>query len=236
MPDRIVLKIPAGDIGWHEINRRDLWKEAGIYARLGRHPCLPTVYSFDPDSCELGLEYMSNSNLHDYLIAHDTEINPKQRLQWVIDMLEGLCHIHRFGILHADLTPRNLLLDDKLLLKICDFAGSSVDGSLPTGIPGRRYIMIHSSSTRDFSIQDELFTLGCTIYHIVTGHAPYHDRNEHEVSEMYERGEFPDISSLLLGEIICKYWTGDLKTAEEGFRAALAHFFSEYFAPKNNAP
>lgn len=214
MPNGVVIKRASTVIGLLEDNEVELFKEAAIYARLGPHPRLPKIYAYDENSAQLAMEHMCNGDLDRYLVAHNAKISSEQRLLWTIHLLEALCYIHKFGILHADLTPRNLLLDGRLELKVSDFAGSAIDGCIPTGLAGTRYTAPLCTRT-NFNLQDEIHILGSTIYHISTGHAPYEEFDIDQVRAFYSQGVYPDTSSLLLDKIIRQCWSGDFKTAEE---------------------
>jgi serine/threonine protein kinase len=218
MPDGLAIKTASTGIGPPEINRSELWKEAAVYARLGAHPRPLKIYTYNEMSAELSMVYMENGDLDRYLATHNAAITYEQRLQWIVQLFQVLCYIHNFGILHTDLTPRNMLLDGRLELKICDFASCSVDGYRPSGIAGSRYTT-PSCSTRNFNLQEEIHVLGSTIYHISTGQAPYAEFDSDQVRAFYSQGEYPDTSALLLDKIIRQCWSGDLKTAEQVFSA-----------------
>jgi serine/threonine protein kinase len=72
---------------------------------------------------------MVNGTLRRYLQTHGQDIAPPQRRLWIQAMAEGLDLLHELNIIHCDLTPHNMFLDDKLELKIADFGCSSFDQS-----------------------------------------------------------------------------------------------------------
>ena len=72
---------------------------------------------------------MPNGNLQEYVRKHGDEISPSQRQQWVREVTEAVEFVPSHNVIQADLGPHNLLLDTNLRLKICDFSGSSLDGS-----------------------------------------------------------------------------------------------------------
>jgi serine/threonine protein kinase len=174
MPNGVVIKRASTVIGLLEDNEVELFKEAAIYARLGPYPRLPKIYTYDENPAQLSMEYMCNGDLNRYLAAHNDVITGRQRLQWIVHLLEALCYIHKFENLHADLTPRNFLSDGCLELKISDFAGFAVDGCVPTGLAGTRYTTPLCTRT-NFNLREEIHILGSTIYHISTGQAPYEE-------------------------------------------------------------
>ena len=119
------------------------------------------------------MEYLANGNLKEYLHAHHAEISTEQRLRWARQAAEGLSLLHEEGILHCDVSPRNFLLDAKLELKIADFGGSSVDGKRPNAFAGGRYVPPNFDWREPPTVRDDLFAVGSTIYHVMTGQKPF---------------------------------------------------------------
>ena len=159
------------------------------------------------------MEYMRNGCLQDYLDQHNTEILPQQRLQWALDTAEGLQLLHSSDVLYCDMKAKNLLLDADLRIKVADFGGSSLRGSKPTGCAGTRYMPPGDYSA--FSVHVDLFSLGSTIYKIMTGKDPYEEIPSGEVWPLYREGQFPNVSHVLCGEIIRKCWLGEARSAQE---------------------
>jgi len=87
----------------------------------------------------------------------------------VREVTEAIELLHSNNIIQGDVGPHNLLLDVDLSLKICEFAGSSLDGSQATVVPGARYRLPSLGGTM---VKEDLFALGSTIYFIATGHEP----------------------------------------------------------------
>lgn len=64
------------------------------------------------------LEYMPNGPVDKYLAEHpDTTI--EQRVQWAIQALEGLIHVHSKNMTFGNLSVRKLLIDRDMKLKLC---------------------------------------------------------------------------------------------------------------------
>jgi len=105
-------------------------------------------------------------------------------LRWSIQTAEALAYIHTKNVLQGDIGCHNLLLDNDDNVKLCDFAGSSIDGSKPyVG-----YCKGFRRPTEDpdkISIGDELFALGSTIYEIWTTRRPYQEEVDDTVDEHF---------------------------------------------------
>jgi len=194
-------------------SRRDLMIEYKIYSKLGRHPRLIEIVGWNPQYCVLTMEYMRNGNLQAFLVRNNT-VAEAQRLRWVQEAAEGVQLLHDADILHCDINPKNFLLDAQLGLKIADFGGSSLAGSKPSACSGPRFSL--PDRWRDPpTVQDDLFTLGSTVYFIMTYQLPFPKLSEDEVEENYRNHKFPDVSGIVCGEFIKRCWTFQIVSARE---------------------
>ncbi|KAI3319140.1 kinase-like domain-containing protein [Xylariaceae sp. AK1471] len=197
--------------------RQEMAVEAQIYERLGAHHRLVQLKHWDPVDHTLTLEYMPHGNLMEYVKKHGQEISPALRQQWVMEATEGIELLHSHGVIQGDVGPHNFLLDVNLGLKICDFGGSSLDGSRATVAPGVRYRLpsLAGRHVQPASIKEDLFALGSTIYFIATGHAPYNElTDEDEVEKLYRDGVFPELNDVPFAEIIALCWRQEAVSAK----------------------
>ncbi|KMU92673.1 hypothetical protein CIHG_10488 [Coccidioides immitis H538.4] len=151
--------------------------------------------------------YMDNSALRDI----QTERLIYQRL----GHHPRICKYIRPG----DIGCYNMLLDDEDNLKLCDFAGSSIDGSPTTVLHGTRSQLwveseIPSNDNAPPTIACELFALGSAIHEIWTTRQPYEELEDNEVEKCYKQKQFP-IIDLPVSEIIYKCWLEQYTAADE---------------------
>lgn len=189
--------------------------EFQIYEKLGPHPRLVKIINWDPENCELTMEYMPNGCLKEYLCEHNNTICTKQRLQWAREAAEGLQQLHLVNVIHCDVEPKNFLLDSGLGLKIADFSGSSLDGSQATACAGTRFLQPDFDWRSPPTVQQDLYSLGSTIYNIMTGQPPFRELPSDEVEQLYEAKTFPALTNVLCGEIIQKCWYNKIASAQE---------------------
>lgn len=214
--------LPRGDVmkspwpgQFEKDNRKDITIENEIYEKLGRHPRLIRIVDWDVQDCALTMEYMPNGNLQAFLLINDDTVTETQRLRWVQEAAEGVQLLHDADVLHCDINPKNFLLDAHLGLKIADFGGSSLAGSKPSAVTGRRFSLPDKCWRDPPTVQDDLFALGTTIYFIMTCQLPFPGLSEDEVEENYRNHKFPDVSKIVCGQVIKRCWTSQIASAQE---------------------
>jgi LRR receptor-like serine/threonine-protein kinase FLS2 len=79
----------------------------------------------------LVLEYMPNGNLHKWLYSHNYYLDILQRMNIMIDVASSLEYLHHgshVSVVHCDLKPSNILLDDDMIAYVGDFGISKLLG------------------------------------------------------------------------------------------------------------
>ncbi|KAM3446742.1 hypothetical protein MY3296_009385 [Beauveria thailandica] len=194
--------------------RQQMEIEAEAYKRIGDNHRVPRLIHWDASACSLVLEFLANGDLQSYMERCQT-IPTELKHAWTRHAVEAVAVVHSASIIHCDVTPRNFLLNDALELHISDFAGSSVSGSPPSITTSPRFQRPGWTLESPPIYADDLFALGSVLYYIQTGHEPYDDLTEDEVQDRFTAMAFPDVSSLLYGEIIHRCWTGDWSNARQ---------------------
>lgn len=147
--------------------------EARIASKL-KHPNIVAIY--DVGECELGtfliFEYVEGNTLAD-IVKKDGPISIADAVPLFSSILQALATAHAAGIVHLDLSPRNVLLDSGNTARIMDFGlsqfvdakraqSSEVTGTL-------RYMAPEHFSNVQLGPGADVFALGSTFYEVVTG-------------------------------------------------------------------
>ncbi len=141
-------------------------------------------------------------------------------------LLRAVGMLHRRQILHRDIKPENLLLGDDTELRVLDFGlaycpGLSQDRAheLP-GTPS--FIAPEAFNGERPSPQQDLYSVGVTLYYLLTGHYPYGEieafqrpRFGQPISASRYRPDLPDWLSLSLERAVATQPAHRFETAEE---------------------
>lgn len=211
--------LPDGTILKYAYDRDDRWAIKGldiehqILTALGSHERL--VKYFGPHENGLRFQFEVNGDIRCYFSKADFKTIPvQQREKWVQQAAESIAFIHSKGVIHCDIHPNNFLLDDKLNLRLCDFAGSlfgELDGKAMESTP----FFLPRDSLSTPNAKSDLFALGSVMYYFMAGHEPYHGLSEDEITARFTRGDFPDVVEFGCGQTISGCWTGKYNSAQE---------------------
>lgn len=166
--------------------REQFFREASVLARLD-HPNLPKVsdYFSDPQREYLVMDYVAGPDLKsviDQAAARGTRLAVAEILRWADQILDALSYLHGQDppVIHRDIKPSNLKLTPSGLIKLVDFGlvkTMAPDDMTVTVIQGRGTALYtpleqYGGDTGHTEPRSDLFSLGATLYHLLTGHPP----------------------------------------------------------------
>ena len=216
LPSGDAVKTPLSDLDlrFSEASCKDMRTEARIYDIIGLHPRILQIVAWDPQTCCLTMEYLENGTLKEYITTKSESVTPQLRQRWSRQASEGLSVLHAAGVIHCNISPRNFLLDRDLDLKIADFGGSSLSGSMPSAAAETRFRWPVEDWDALPTFGDDVFGLGSLIYFIMTGVYPYGDVASDEVEKLYGAHTYPDVTHLGCEDIITRCWGREVSAAE----------------------
>lgn len=184
------------------INREKL-----IYQTLPKDPNILECIAITERG--IHLPYLRHGNVREYLKAHS--IDGQTRDRWIGNAIDAIITIHAYGIVHSDISARNFLVADDLSIKLCDFAGSSINDLKSLVAEESAY---HSFPLSPRTFKTDLFALGSLIYEISTGIRPFADMEDDEIERRYLAQDFPSLRGVSYNEVISKCWRSEYSSAD----------------------
>lgn len=168
-------------------------------------------------------EFVDGKNLLEFF----TPLIKDQQFEFFLQILNqislALYYIHQLNIIHYDLKPENILIEgnDKtnLNIKFIDFGFSVLKNFYVRGTPF--YISPELISGKEVDHRTDLYSLGATLYHTLTGNPPFYSENEVELFKKHleeKPADLPEQYPGFLNEIVLKLLE---KNPEDRFQNAL---------------
>lgn len=149
---------------------REVEKLAVLYTSRNIVGLLAVGWDHDPPYYVM--EYLENGSLASRLAAGPLATNDAVRITTRI--CQALVHAHGSGILHCDLKPANILLDQDFEPRLCDFGQSRLADEHSHALGTLYYMAPEQADLR--AVPDarwDVYALGALIYHMLTGAPPF---------------------------------------------------------------
>ena len=166
----IAVKLIAGEID-DDVARRRLVREASAAGRL-RHPNIVTIFDAGEHDGRpfIAMEHVPGETLRT-LIQRRVPMPLRRRLELIENACAGLAHAHRAGVVHLDIKPDNLIVDETGVLKVLDFGIARVLSSeaLATRhiLGTLRYMSPEQIAGDPLDHRSDIFSLGCSMYELL---------------------------------------------------------------------
>ena len=193
---QFAVKEAFKDIKPKELER--FYKEYEVMKSLNSIHVLK-VYNLDREKNRYIMELMDCSLL-DYVRTND--LSYENRIQIVLQILDGFCYIHEKGLLHRDINPSNILVkkyDDDIVVKISDFGLVKEPGSTLTSIKtdfkgNYNDPLLEIMGFSNYQIKHEVFSLTRVILFVMTGKPTIEGIENPDFRSFIEKGINPDLN------------------------------------------
>ncbi|KAL8951492.1 MAG: hypothetical protein Q9222_002546 [Ikaeria aurantiellina] len=194
--------------------------EQKVYERFSAHDHPPSILKYygvaADDPAGLVLELAERRNLYSCLWDHEMgqmrPVEPKLLYKWAYQAATALDFAHSLGVIHFDIHCVNFVLDQNLELKVADWAGASIDGSISYSCYRTTHslLCVQGKGSRP-SVQSEIFAFGSALHNMNVGHDIFpeldYEKDHNEIVRRLRNQEFPDTSNFsVLGDVTLSCW------------------------------
>ncbi|KZF02749.1 MAG: Stk1 family PASTA domain-containing Ser/Thr kinase [Rhodococcus sp. (in: high G+C Gram-positive bacteria)] len=204
-----------------KVLRADLARDPTFYLRFRReaqnaaalnHPAIVAVYDTGEAETEAGplpfivMEYVEGSTLRD-IVRGEGPMAPRHAMEVIADVCAALDFSHRNGIVHRDVKPANVMINNAGAVKVMDFgiARAIADSSSPMTqtaavIGTAQYLSPEQARGEQVDARSDVYSLGCVLFEVLTGEPPFKGDSPVAVAYQHVR-EDPELPSRVNADV-----------------------------------
>jgi serine/threonine-protein kinase len=204
---RHALKVLGPQWRQHETLLARFQREAEHAAKLNHPNIVRGFYAGldrETDRHYFVMEYIQGVSVQT-LLSQRGRLNQAAAVRILWEVAHGLAHAHSKGIIHRDIKPANILIDSAGVAKLADFGLAKNTFSNDVLLTktkqgfGTPFYMPYeqSVSARTADPRSDLFALGATFYHMLTGRLPFEGQTPLEITEKKQAGTYARATDVL---------------------------------------
>ena len=169
------------------------YKEGRLAAKMNHNNIVQAI-----DVGEVGglyyfvMEYVEGKTLHDDL-SKGKIFNEDEAIDLILQLVSALGHAHSMGLVHRDVKPKNIMINKSGTVKLADMglARETSDAKAAKHEEGKAFgtpYYIAPEQIRgllDIDGQADIYALGATLFHMVTGRVPFEASSPSEVMKKH---------------------------------------------------
>ncbi|MBI5106887.1 MAG: serine/threonine protein kinase, partial [Solirubrobacterales bacterium] len=195
---QVAIKLMHREIARDSDQLERFRREARAVAQLN-HPHVVGVIDAGEDESMpyIVFEYVEGETLKDRIRRHG-RLPVSEAVAYAIEISRALGAAHERGIVHRDVKPQNVLVDEEGSAKVTDFGiartldqeGLTADGRV---LGTTDYVSPEQALGHAVTGQSDLYSLGVVLFEMLTGDVPFHGDNQVAVAMKHVREELPDV-------------------------------------------
>lgn len=194
----VAIKVLRYDFSNEEELRRRFKREALSSTSLG-HPNIVSIFDVgeDNDLPYLVMEYVPGDTLKEYIIKH-SPVEPERAVEIMKQLASALAHAHHNHIVHRDIKPQNVLVDEDGNVKISDFgiamALSATSYTQTNSVLGTvHYLSPEQARGGTANKKSDIYSLGIVMYELLTGKLPFSGESAVAIALKHLQTETPSL-------------------------------------------
>ena len=198
----VAIKIILPHYANHPDFIRHFEAEARIIAQL-EHPHITPLYDYwrDPEGAFLVMRLLRGGSLRDAI--NSTPLNPEAAVTVLDQIASALALAHRNGIIHQDIKPSNILLDEDGNAYLADFGIAGIrqraapDATDSPDVLGPAdYLPPEQARREPITPRSDIYSLGVVLYAALSGHVPFSGHSPVERMYKHLNESIPQIENL----------------------------------------
>ena len=121
------------------------------------------------------MELAEGISLKKYIMQHEALSN-EETIEIGKQIVNGIICAHKLGLIHRDIKPQNIIINDKGLVKITDFgiAKAVTSSTINAAVIGSvHYISPEQARGNSVDERSDIYSIGCVLYELITGRVPF---------------------------------------------------------------
>ena len=222
--DRIVaLKVLPPEMATDPEHVRRFQQEARSAAKLDHENIARVFYcGQDQGLLFIAFEFVEGDNLRTILEKRKA-LPVSEAIHFILQIATGLAHAAHRGVVHRDIKPSNIIVSASGRAKLVDMGLARSLGPQPEGDLTQSGVTLgtfdyispeQALEPRDADVRSDIYSLGCTFYHMLTGQSPvpegtaarklHHHQHVAPVDPRQLNPAIPDDAAAVLGRMMAK--------------------------------
>src|SRR5881398_3306015 len=180
-------------------------REAHIHLNLSDPHIVRIVdYGNDNQMYYIVMDYIDGQNLKYHMITHGP-MEPLRALNYTRQIAEGLDTAYKQGVVHRDIKPQNILIDNKDDVKITDFglarSRETVTLTQSNVFMGTAYYISpeQAESGRSADTRSDLYSVAAVLFEMLAGYPPYQGETAVDIVIKHINDKIPSICRIRPG-------------------------------------
>lgn len=198
----VAIKVLRYDFNNEEELRRRFQREA-LSATSLTHPNIVSIYDVgeDDDIHYIVMEYVKGETLKQY-IQSNAPISPLKSVTIMKQLTSAIANAHNNHIIHRDIKPQNILLDEEGKVKITDFgiamALSATSYTQTNSVLGTvHYLSPEQARGGTATNRTDVYALGIVLFELLTGQLPFSGESAISIALKHLQTETPSIRAII---------------------------------------